>query len=185
MIGRHQVAEQQPHDELALRALSTSYAAAVDFQDGDRFAALFVEDGELVVPDYPADFRPVITRSGHEQLCRIPQALQHYRCTFHQMSNHEFAIDGDTANGNVRCVAHHLTAADPFPPPPVAAGSTSAEDLAPGAAPVLPEGSDFIWYIRYSDDYRRVDSRWKFARRSVHLQWVEERPVLQMAPARH
>jgi hypothetical protein len=176
MIGRHQAPDNHPRDELELRGLSTSYAAAVDFRDGDRFAALFVEEGELVVPDYPADLRPVITRSGYEQLSRIPQALGHYRCTFHQMSNHEFSIDGDTANGNVRCVAHHLSAATEAPamPPAVA------------AVPEAPSGgSDFIWYIRYSDDYRRVDNGWKFARRSVHLQWVEERPVLKVAPARH
>lgn len=174
MIGRHQ-SRDNARDELELRGLSTSYAAAVDFRDGDRFAALFVEDGELVVPDYPADFRPVITRSGHEQLRRIPQALDHYRCTFHQMSNHEFSIDGNTANGNVRGVAHHLTAAAAVRPT-FPAGA---------AVPETPsDGSDLIWYIRYRDDYRRVDNGWRFARRSVHLQWVEERPVLKMAPAR-
>ncbi|HVB92846.1 MAG TPA: nuclear transport factor 2 family protein [Acidimicrobiales bacterium] len=163
--------DDHPRDELELRGLSTSYAAAVDFRDGVRFAALFVEGGELVVPDYPTDFRPVITRSGHEQLELIPRALEHYRCTFHQMSNHEYSIDGDAANGTVRCVAHHLTASDPTTP----SGSSEPSSV----------GSDFIWYIRYSDDYRRVDNRWKFARRSVHLQWVEERPVLRMAPVRH
>ncbi len=171
MIGRHPPTDEHLRDELELRGLSTSYAAAVDFRDGDRFAALFVEGGELVVPDYPADFRPVITRSGYEQLCEIPDRLAHYRCTFHLVSNHEFAIDGDTANGNVKCVAHHLTAADPD----AASAAASAESS---------DGSDLIWYIRYSDDYRRVDGHWKFARRSLHLQWVEERPVLKMAPGR-
>ena len=171
MIGRHQTSDEHLRDELELRGLSTSYASAVDFRDGDRFAALFVEDGELVVPDYPADFRPVITRTGHEELCRIPARLAHYRCTFHLVSNHEFAIDGDTANGSVKCVAHHLTAAEP--------------DTAAEASAESSDGSDLIWYIRYSDDYRRVDGHWKFARRSIHLQWVEERPVVKMAPDRH
>ncbi|HEV3266762.1 MAG TPA: nuclear transport factor 2 family protein [Acidimicrobiales bacterium] len=169
MIGRHPSSDDHLRDELELRGLSTSYASAVDFRDGDRFAALFVEDGELVVPDYPTDFRPVITRSGHAELCAIPDRLAHYRCTFHLVSNHEYAIDGDTANGNVKCVAHHLTAADP----------DAAEDAAESS-----DGSDFIWYIRYSDDYRRVEGHWKFARRSIHLQWVEERPVVKMAPRR-
>ncbi|HWD52878.1 MAG TPA: nuclear transport factor 2 family protein, partial [Acidimicrobiales bacterium] len=105
MIGRREVRDEHLGNELELRGLSTSYAAAVDFRDGDRFASLFVEGGELVVPDYPADFRPVITRSGHEELCQIPGRMAHYRCTFHLVSNHEFDIDGDTANGNVRCVA--------------------------------------------------------------------------------
>ena len=103
MIGRHQNADQRLDDELALRLLSTSYAAAVDLRDGDRFASLFVEHGELVVPNYPEDFRPSITRAGHDELRRIPEALRHYRRTFHQMSNHEFVIEADTASGSVRC----------------------------------------------------------------------------------
>ena len=50
--------------EEALRALSTDYATAVDDRDGERLAGLFVADGALVVPRYPDDLRPVITRSG-------------------------------------------------------------------------------------------------------------------------
>ncbi len=169
MIGRHQNADRRLDDELALRSLSASYAAAVDFQDGDRFASLFVEHGELVVPNYPEDFRPVITRAGHDELRRIPEALRHYRRTFHQMSNHEFVIEADTASGSVRCVAHHVMAAE--------AGS-------PVTGTVASEGTVVVWYIRYGDDYRRVGDDWKFTRRTLHLEWVEERPVSKVAPGR-
>jgi hypothetical protein len=174
MTVASEISDRELRDELALRALSTSYAAAADFRDGDRFAALFVEDGELVVPDYPVDFRPVLTRSGQERLRLIPDVLRQYPCTFHQVTNHEFAIDGDSAHGNVQCVAHHLTAIHPSAPPDPIVGSDADE------APATPEGSDFIWYIRYRDDYQRVEGGWKFRRRSIHLQWVEERPVLKM-----
>ncbi|HEX3842018.1 MAG TPA: nuclear transport factor 2 family protein [Acidimicrobiales bacterium] len=174
MTGPEAISDQDLRDELALRALSTSYAAAADLRDGDRFAALFVEDGELVVPDYPVDFGPVLTRSGRERLRQIPDFLRQYPRTFHQVTNHEFAIDGDTAAGNVQCVAHHLTAIDPSVPPGSIDGSEAEE------APAKPEAIDFIWYIRYRDDYRRVDGDWKFQRRSIHLQFVEERPVLRM-----
>ncbi|HEX3462407.1 MAG TPA: nuclear transport factor 2 family protein [Acidimicrobiales bacterium] len=175
MIGTGEASEQELRDELALRALSTSYAAAADLRDGDRFAALFVEDGELVVPDYPVDFRPVLTRAGRERLRLIPGFLRQYPITFHQVTNQEFAVDGDTAHGDVQCVAHHLTAVEPTVP--------SAPTLGAAAdGPTKPEGSDFIWYIRYRDDYQRVDGDWKFRRRSIHLQFVEERPVLRMGP---
>lgn len=171
MTGSQEISDRQLRDERALRTLSTSYAAAVDSRDGDRFAALFVEDGELVVPNYPVDLGPVLTRSGRERLRLIPGALQRYRRTFHQVTNHEFAIDGDTANGEVLCVAHHLTAVDPSVSLAPVAGTEPAEGS------LKAEGTDFIWYIRYRDEYRRVDGDWKFQRRSIHLQWVEERPV--------
>jgi hypothetical protein len=174
MTRATEVSDQQLRDERALRGLSTSYAAAADLRDGDRFAALFVEDGELVVPDFPLELRPVHTRSGQDRLRQIPDFLRQYPITFHQVTNHEFAIDGDTAHGNVQCVAHHLTAIDPSAPPAPSVGSGVEE------GPAKPEGSDFIWYIRYQDDYQRVDGDWKFRRRSIHLQWVEERPVLRM-----
>jgi hypothetical protein len=177
MTRPREVSDQELRDELALRALSTSYAAAADLRDGDRFAALFVEDGELVVPDYPVDFGPVLTRSGQARLRQIPDFLRQYPITFHQVTNHEFAIDGDTARGNVQCVAHHLTAIDPAVPPVPTVGAEAEE------GPTKPEGSDFIWYIRYRDDYQRVDGDWKFKRRSIHLQFVEERPVLGMGLA--
>jgi hypothetical protein len=184
MTGSQEISDQQRRDERGLQALSTSYAAAADSRDGDRFAALFVEDGELVVPNYPVDLGPVLTRSGRERLRLIPQALQHYRHTFHQVTNHEFVIDGDSANGDVLCVAHHLTAADSSGSPPPVAG-TAAEGSVERSVErsVEAEGTDFIWYIRYRDEYRKVDGDWKFRRRSIHLQWVEERPVLKMAPA--
>ena len=169
MIGRHQNADRRLDDELALRSLSASYAAAVDFQDGDRFASLFVEHGELVVPNYPEDFRPVITRAGHDELRRIPEALRHYRRTFHQMSNHEFVIEADTASGSVRCVAHHVMA---------------AETGSPATGTVTSEGTVVVWFIRYGDDYRRIGDDWKFTRRTLHLEWVEERPVSKVAPGR-
>lgn len=167
MIGRHQNADQRLDDESALRSLSTSYAAAIDLQDGDRFASLFVEDGELVVPNYPEDFRPLITRAGHDELRRIPGALRHYRRTFHQMSNHEFVIEADTARGSVWCVAHHVMAAE--------AGSPASGTVASG-------GTVVVWFIRYADAYRRVGDDWKFIRRTLHLEWVEERPGPKVAP---
>ena len=38
-------------------------------------------------------------------------------------------------------------------------------------------GTDTVWFIRYHDTYRSTDSGWRFARRELHLQWVEERPI--------
>ena len=40
-----------------------------------------------------------------------------------------------------------------------------------------------VWFIRYRDDYRRTDTGWRFVRRELHLQWVEDRPVGMVSPA--
>jgi len=148
-----------------LVALSAAYAAAADARDGERFAGLFVEDGSLVVPRYPDDLRPVVTRSGRQALARVPAGLAHFDRTFHLVGEAVFAVDGDRATGDVQCVAHHLLA------PPAGAGP------GPGATPAWV---DQVWFIRYRDDYVRTADGWRFARRVLHLQWVEEHAVARV-----
>jgi len=148
-------------DEQALRHLTTAYATAVDELDGDELAELFVPDGELVVPNFPEDLRPVVTRTGHDAIRKVPEGLRRYARTFHQVSDHRFAIAGGAATGVVRCVAHHLLAEDP------------TADATVGGGP----GADVVWFIRYADEYRLTGSGWKFLRRVLHLLWVEEHSV--------
>ncbi len=158
-----------PDDLVGLVALSTGYATAVDSLDGEGFAALFVADGELVVPNYPDDLRPVITRSGHDALARIPAGLARYDRTFHQVTNHQFAVDGPMATGQVMGVAHHILAAtDPVGTGPAATDTVWTDTV----------WTDTVWFIRYADSYRRTDDGWRFARRELHLQWVEHHPVV-------
>ncbi len=160
------------HDRVALLALSLAYAAAADRRDGDGLAALFVPDGELVVPDYPDDLRPVLVRSGHDAIGRIPGRLAHYAHTVHLVAGHRFTVDGDTATGEVDCVAHHVTST----PPPEPSVPIDAGRPAPGA-------TDTVWFIRYGDRYRRSGEGWLIVRRELHLLWVEERPVARVGPA--
>jgi len=153
-------------DEAALHALSLAYADAADRRDGDRFAALFLDDGVLEVPRFPDDLRPVVTRAGTDALSKVPGGLRRFDRTFHQVTNASFAVDGDRATGDVGCVAHHLV------PPAVE----------PASGPP-PTWVDHVWFIRYRDHYRRGPGGWRFARRVLHLQWVEERPVDRVGPA--
>jgi len=149
-------------DLAELVSLSTAYAAAADARDGERFAALFVEEGELVVPKVPTDLGPVVVRRGHAELRQVPDGLRRYDRTFHQVSNHQITVEGDRADGVVQCTAHHASA-------------RSSDDPTQG-----PEGTDLVWFIRYRDTYRRTDTGWRFARRILDLQWVEEHPILRM-----
>lgn len=152
-------------DEEALRSLSIAYATAVDACDGDMLAGLFVPSGEMVVPAYPDDLGRMITRAGHEALRRLPDGLRRYERTFHLVANQSYTIDEDQATGDLLCIAHHVTGTR----------DGSAED---GRA-----GTDSVWFIRYRDEYFRTDAGWRFARRELRLQWVEERPVALLGPA--
>ncbi len=150
-------------DQHALWALSVAYAAAADARNGEEFAALFTEDGALVVPRPPAELRPVIIRSGHAALVEATEFLGRYYRTFHLVSSPRFEVDGDEATGDVPCVAHHVSA-------PADAGPDSAA------------GTDTVWFIRYHDRYRRTGPEWRIVRRELHLQWVEEHPVALLGP---
>jgi hypothetical protein len=92
-------------------------------------------------------------------LGRIPEALQRYDRTFHLVGEAEFSVEGDGASGVVQCVAHHVLRTDQ--------PSTGDDRVA----------TDVVWFIRYRDRYRATGSGWRFARRVLHLEWVEERPV--------
>ncbi len=156
---------QEVGDERSLRQLSTGYAAAVDTLDGTRFAALFVPDGELWVPDAADGPDPVICRRGHESLRRVPSGLARYHATHHRVSGTHYQVDGQRATGEVVGVAHHLTA---------------RTDLEGGDGP----GTDTIWYLRYADIYRWTEDGWRIARRALHLRGTEERPIRHIGPAR-
>jgi uncharacterized protein (TIGR02246 family) len=146
--------------EEELRDLSTEYAAAADERDGQRFAGVFTPDGELVVLRPQDQHRPVSTRSGRQQLAESTDALSRYARTFHQVSNHRYRIGDGEAWGEVLCTAHHA--------------SLTPGESDPGAA----TGTDVVWVIRYRDTYRHTGPAWRIARRELHLQWVEERPIV-------
>lgn len=151
----------RPVEVEALGALSAAYAAAVDGRDGEGFAALFAPSGELLVPDVPNDLRPVLRRAGTEALRQVPEGLRRYARTLHLVSDHRFTFRGERAFGEVQCVAHHVAAAT--------SGETDGR-----------VGTDTVWFLRYADQYTLTTGGWRFQRRALHLQWIEEHPVTQL-----
>lgn len=134
-------------ERLALRALVDSYAQTVDAREADRFAGLFAADGELVVFE-PEEDEPSISWRGPDELREVMRLLSSYSTTFHLMANHTCEVDGDSATGEVYCLAHHLTEE----------GS---------------EADNTLMVIRYRDRYTKVDGAWRFKRRDVLRQWTE------------
>jgi uncharacterized protein (TIGR02246 family) len=135
------------NDKQALSELPYRYARGCDTQDPAIFAAIFTEDGVIV--------SPAGTISGRDQIVDIvPRMLgeMYLRC-MHFVGNILVEIDGDEASGETYCFAHHLT--------PDGEG----------------QASDYVMSIKYSDNYRRVDGTWLFARRELALLWSETKTV--------
>ena len=139
-------------DRIAIADLVNTYAQRVDRKDVDGIAVLFTEDGEMVVYPEPGSSEPRLIK-GREAVREGLSDLHRYNVTFHAIANHTATIDGDSAVAETGCVAHHITGAE-------------------------GEERDRVWYLRYTDSLRRVDGRWRFARRELRVEIVTRGPLV-------
>lgn len=88
--------------------------------------------------------------SPDDYVAWLPGMLAMWQATRHTVTNMLFLIDADLANGELPTVAWHRTA--------------------DGTRDVIAHG-------RYLDQYARRGGVWKFLRRNLVLDWMEERAV--------
>lgn len=134
----------------ALRRLGLCYARAIDRCDADLLLSIFTADGSVGNLDAAdPDF------IGHAALrSMVAQVDAMFIKTLHKVHNQLIdRIDGDLASGETYCTACHIM--------PVPTGGWQVLDMA----------------IRYHDRYRSEGGTWKFASRSLEVEWVETRPV--------
>ena len=81
----------------------------------------------------------------------VEKALSNYAATAHYVVNASFEIAGDRAEGEVYKINYHRTHG--------------------------PNAHEVITGSRSLDRYRRDDGRWRFARRSITLDWSTKRAV--------
>jgi len=86
-----------------------------------------------------------------EYVAWLPSMMANWATTVHSITNMLFLVDGDSAEGELQTVAYHRTAATP-----------TREIIAGG---------------RYLDRYEKRDGVWRFFRRSLVLDWLEDRPL--------
>lgn len=80
----------------------------------------------------------------------LPAMMENWEATAHIIGNMVLLVDGDRAEGELTSTAYHRTR----------------------------DGSrEFIAYGRYIDQYEKRAGVWKFQRRSLVLDWSEERTV--------
>ncbi|WP_319435637.1 nuclear transport factor 2 family protein [Mycobacterium sp. RTGN5] len=147
------VTGQTDHD--ALLDLSYAYASSIDRRDCNAFLAVFHPDA--TVCSYPPgqSENPTMQRTGHQELAMIVDKIIPRMCTksFHLVANARFTVDGDAASGEAYGVAHHLTTGDDH------------------------GGTDYVWFMRYRDQYTRVDGEWCIKHRDALTDWTETRFV--------
>ncbi len=133
---------------LALRELVYRYAQLADDRAFERIPDVFTGDAELSGPGF--SFR------GHAELRAGLRQLEQYRATLHAVHNHlvTLADDGDRADGETYCVAHHLYQREGAP-------------------------RRFDMGIRYQDAYRLEAGRWLISARRLNIIWQQDQPLQQ------
>jgi hypothetical protein len=132
-------------DEWALLRLSWLYARAMDRNEPATLESIFVDDALL-----EGDWFKV---QGLSQIKQLPANLhERYVRMMHTVHNQTVEIEGDTAEGETYCVAHHIL-----------------DGAARGGPTVFDMG------IRYHSRWIRSEGRWRFTYRHVTLDWSEIR----------
>lgn len=138
---------------LGLGDLVHRYAALADQRRTIELAALFVEDGTLVLPTPPERLDPHLELVGRDAIIGHLAVLEDLALTCHQLvgevyDTDEGVRDGSRATGRVACVAHHVVG-----------------------------DRDVVWHLHYDDTYRLEDGDWRFLRRELHLDLIQSQRV--------
>jgi hypothetical protein len=96
------------------------------------------------------DHGPMFCGSPDEYVAWLPSMLKNWALTAHVIHSSLFVVEGDAADGESAMTAYHCTA--------------------DGAREIVAHG-------RYLDRCLKRDGVWRFYRRALALDWVEERDV--------
>ncbi|MGB3894680.1 nuclear transport factor 2 family protein [Mycolicibacter sinensis] len=139
-------------DQWELSGLVHRYAGYVDARRFDEVAELFTPDAELILPQPPDHLEPCVRHNGHAGVRAAMSALAGVTRTQHGIVGEFYTGAGDVATGAITGVAHHWIAHD-------------------------GQFTDHVWYLRYSDVYRRGAQGWRIAVRTLSIDAIESRPA--------
>ena len=117
-------------DEGEITKLQEEYALRFDARDADGFAALFVEDAEVVLP---GGFRLLGNEKLHKAVRNMPPGGRHFP------EPGKIELDGDTATSSSRFSQKAVAAALP---------ARTASAMAPTVSSMGTFGSTRCWYSR-------------------------------------
>lgn len=128
----------------AIRDLVLRYCRAIDRKDYNALAALYHADA---TDDHGAMFNG----AASEFIAWLPSMLETMVATVHSVTNHLIEVSGDSAVGEVYCLAYHRYQ-----------GEAGMEELLIGG--------------RYLDRYECRRGQWRFSHRKIVADWNELRP---------
>lgn len=138
-------------DYMQIERLIYRYAAAIDNLDSGAMQGCFAANGALVLS-------PKTTLTGDFAAGLFERAHSKFACTMHNVQNHLYEIDGNTAHGWTYCVASHI------------------EKRRNGHL-----ATDY--YIRYDDQLAKSsDGQWLFTERRLHTLFAATAPVKMVSP---
>ncbi|MEO0030257.1 MAG: hypothetical protein RIS94_15 [Pseudomonadota bacterium] len=140
---------QDVADQFALQQLGWAYCHAIDRRDYALLRTLYHDDAI-------DDHGPMFRGGPDEYVAWLPSMMANWAATVHSIGNMLFLVDGDSAEGELQTVAYHRTV-----------------DGGPDGAPVR----EIVAGGRYLDRYRKRDGVWRFWRRSLVLDWFEDRAL--------
>jgi ketosteroid isomerase-like protein len=140
-------------DRQKLRDLVEAYARAADRRDYKGVAALFADNGRLVVYRGKASTgKRVQDSQGREEIERALHVLNNMSATMHFIGQHYVDVSGDSATGEAYCLAFHIY---------------DREGVS----------RDTMMAIRYIDRYARLQGEWLFEERTLEGDFTEDRPI--------
>ena len=137
-------------DRLAIRELIDAYAHCADRRDADGQKALFTVDTNFTVHMEGQGSEPTQVLTGREALTPVFDDLNRYEATMHFNGQSTVTLDHEWGSGESYCIAHHLYSED-------------------------GERKLMVAYLRYDDRFIKVDGAWRFAARSLYVDWAETR----------
>lgn len=142
---------EQMADRLAIRDLIDAYAHCADRRDAKGQMALFTDNTVFQVFMDSQAPEPTYTLHGRDALAPVFADLNQYKATTHFNGQSTIRLNGDTAEGESYCIAHHLTVK--------------------GETRTLMAAS-----IRYLDRFAKRDGAWLFVERKLMVDWTDTRP---------
>jgi len=146
------VTSQELADRIAISELINNYSRFADRREPQKQANLFTDNATIeIFHKEPGNNKPDAILHGGSEFITGFESLKKYEVTMHFNGQSTITIKGDSATGEVYCLAHHVWTEQ-------------------GIRMLMIMG------IRYNDTYVRKNDNWFFAKRKLIFDWTDKRP---------
>jgi len=138
-------------DRISIGELINAYAHDADRRETRKQTDLFTDNATMeIYHQEPGTRKPDTVLRGRGELYTGFATLKKYDVTMHFIGQSTIHLFGDSATGEVYCLAHHIWEEN-------------------GKRQLMVMG------LRYYDTYIKLDNKWLFAKRILIFDWVDTR----------